>query len=422
MERPKYRLLNQHAAKLKFSFLEESAYLVEDTEGALRLSTWWDITTAMAAANEMFSQDDCRLPKGIKDLTLSGYAPFVDFPGYSSDLQPFMWGRGFDAVRLETFKVELTWNNWDFRVMEKVHVTDLKVLKLPICQSSDCAALGRTLTNMPRLTSLTITEIPARDAFIYGLEHIGKGILSCASTLRELDIEMTNYNHLPAWARDERFIEPAGDGFFFRKLFPYASMEENVAPLRLTKLRVKHLKLPWYSFSMVFNATTIKQLHLPYSLVDDKVWKILETDAQLDTLTDVSYGMLSAEFLRFLRRQSLLKELTFVRPQDRYEQDTFRNWGPFGGDLTFRVSARAHRLGPDAGAKYPTLNDFCSCLKDMTILKHLVLPVDMYIITRRSLVSIAASLTGLEHLELGFDYEDLVRAKTSPFLSYRTFY
>ena len=415
MEAPKYHLLNQHAAILKFSFLEETSSIVEDREDALQPRAWCDFTATMAAAFQLFNQDGCRLAKGVKDLTLSGYAPYIDFPGYSAALRPFMRSRGFDTIRLETFKVELSWNNWDFSIMERVHVTDLKVLKLPICLSSDCLELGRALTDMPRLTSLTITDIPDREEFIYTLEHIGKGIMSCASTLRELDIEMTNFNHLPAWAQDERFVIPEGDGFFFRKFFPHRSLEENSAPLHLTKLRLKHLNLPWYSFSMLFNATTIKHLHLPYSLVDNKVWKSLDTDAQLDTLTDISYEMLSAEFLRFLGRQSLLKELTFVRPQDRFEQDIFRNWGRYGRTLMFRVASRAHRVGPDAGAKYPSLNDFCSCFKEMTMLKHLVLPADMYTITCRSLISIAASLTGLEHLELGFDYQDPVRAKTSPF-------
>ena len=43
------------------------------------------------------------------------------------------------------------------------------------------------------------------------------------------------------------------------------------------------------------------------------------------------------------------------------------------------VSHEAHRLGPDAGADYSSLKIFLYSLEDMTVLKHLVLPADMYL-------------------------------------------
>lgn len=417
---PEYRLLNQQAAILTLPCP------LDDIQAALEPRQCSGVTTKMAAANQLFSQNGCTLAKGIKELILSGYLTYISLPFYTILIHPFISSSGFKEIRPETFKVELGWNDWHLGVLEKFSMTNLKVLKLPISLSSDCVQLGQALTTMPRLASLAITDIPDREEFIKELEHLGKGIMSCASTLQELDVEMTNFKHLPVWNRDERFIEPEDDGFFIRKLFPCPLMEElsalgerysrlgpdrmSEAPLHLTKLRLKHLSLPWYSFGTIFNAVTIKHLNLPYSTVDDKVWGVLKTYAQLDTLTDIRYDMLSAEFLRFLRKQSLLKELTFARPQDQYVLTNVTS------DATFRLSERAPRLGPDVGVGYPSLDDFFSSLKHMTILKHLVLPPDMYVITRRSLISMATSLTGLKHLELGFDYYDSVRAITFPLM------
>ena len=417
---PTYRLLNQQAAILTLPCP------LDGLQSALGPRQCSGVATEMTAADQLFSQNGCTIAKGIKELTLSGYLTYISPPFYTILLHPFMSSRRFKAIRPETFKVELGWNDWNLGVLEMISMTNLRVLKLPICLPSDSARLGQALTTMPKLASLAITDIPDREEFLKELEHLGKGIMSCASTLQELDVEMTNFKHLPVWNRDERFIEQADDGFFIRKLFPCPSTEKlsalggrhsrlkpdrmSEAPLHLTKLRLKHLSLPWYSFGMIFNATTIKDLHLPYSNVDDKVWGDLETYAQLNTLTDIRYDMLSAGFLRFLGQQSLLKELTFARPQDQYVLTNVM----FGA--TFRLSERAPRLGPDVGVGYPSPDDFFSSLKDMKILKHLVLPPNMYIITRHSLISMAASLTGLEHLELGFDYDDNVRALTFPLM------
>ena len=372
------------------------------------------------------SRDECELVRSFKELTLSGYLPYLEDVVYPLFIHPIMRSCGFRAMRPEVFKVNLNWDHWDFAVLDSISVTNLRILKLPINRRSDCIGLGQMLTAMPRLASLTITDIPDRDEFVNSLEHLGKGILSCASTLRELDIEMTNFNRPAPWDRDERFLEPEEDGFFFRKLFPCSLGDEHsalcerrlrnttdtmaAASLSLTKLRVKHMSLPWYSFGVIFNAKTIKQLHLPYSMVDEQVWGLLEMYAQLYILTEVSYDMLSAGFLNFLKQQSMLKELTFASPQDQYEGWGFTLYGD-STYLMFHTSNRAPRIGPDAGVGYPSLDQFLSSLENMTMLKHLGLPADMYRITSDCVFSLAASLTGLEHLELGFDYNDLVRAE-----------
>ena len=424
---PTYSLLNQRAALLSLPSDGEILDYLQDDLG---------LAKKMTAADHLFAQNDCELAKNIKQLTLKGYLPSIGAPSHRLTSHPFIRSDGFKSIRPETFKVDLNWRDWDFDILHGMSMTNLKVLKLPLNQSSDCFRLGQALTIMPRLASLSITDIPDKVEFLIGLEHIGKGIISRASTLRELDIEMTNFNRPASWSRDEHFLEPE-DGFFFRKIFPCSPEREPLAlceqhfrhdtdpmveaPLKLSKLRLKHLSLPRYSFGIIFDAITIKHLQLPYSMVDENVWRLLETHAQLETLTGIRYDMLSARFLGFLEKQTLLRELTFARPQDQYDvTDMMFHWG--GPHMLFRVYKEAPGLGTDVGAKYPSLEHFCSSLKNMTMLKHLVLPPDMYTITSGCLSFIAASLTGLEHLESGFDYDDLVRTKSFPFIMGSTKY
>lgn len=68
----------------------------------------------------------------------------------------------------------------------------------------------------------------------------------------------------------------------------------------------------------------------------------------------------------------------------------------------------SYYIPSQAKARSPSIDNFCSSLQDMKMLKHLLLPRDMCTITSPSLIFIATTLTGLEHLELGFDYEDCV--------------
>lgn len=423
-----YRLLNQRSAMLKLPLI---GAISDHHQRTRRACSHCIHAKEIVGANQLFSQNGCRLAKSIKELTLSGDIPYGYLNTCSLASYPFIQSFGFKNIRPETFTVDLGWRDWDMDVLHGMSMTNLKVLKLPISLPSDCVRLGMALIVASRLESLTITDIPDREEFLSGLEYIGNGIISCAPTLRELDIEMTNYNRPAEWASDEAFIEREDPEFFFRKIFPWTTKEElsalctphsrndtnptGEAPLGLRKLRLKHVNLPRNSFGTIFKAATIKHLQLPYSKADEQVWGLLQKHAQLDTLTDISYGMLSTGFLEFLSGQSSLKEMTFARPQDQHETGPISLYGdePY---MTISVSEEAHRLGPDIGAKYPSLEKFLSSLEHMTMLKHLVLPADMYTITPGCLLSVAASLTGLEHLELGFDYGDTVRAENFPFM------
>ena len=400
MTAPKYRLLGQQAATLTFAYHGSIRCPVDNhQQGGGTSCNCWGPVNSLHAINQHWKTNR------YKELTLSGHIPEPTF----RKTHPLISTSAFMAIEPETFKVDLDWRLWDYSIFERMFVVNLKSLKLPLSHASNCVRLGRALTKMPRLVRLAITNVPNCPNVVNQLGHIGEGILNCASTLRELDIEM-NLSHCLTGN------EPGEDGFIFNKLFPCRLMEEisklrkysrkdpgSVVEvlLRLTKLRFKYLNLPRYSFGRVLDPTTIKHIHLPCSMADDEVWEALETHAQLETLTEIDYWMLSAAFLRFLRRQSLLKELIFVCQQYRYL---------FGQAISF-----FHGFGtlvPDIGPGYPSQEDFLSSLQHMKILEHLVLPRDMYPITDHSLTSLAATLTGLEHLEIGFDYEDHVSATT----------
>ena len=425
---PKLRLLNQQAAMLTIVSTRDASDHFQDGLESWHLQDWNCRCRVFAkktvAVDQLFHRNEYRLAKSVKELTLSGGFSFQADGGYSWTSHPFMRSSGFKALRPETLRVNLSWNDWDFDILHGMSTTNLRVLKLPIRLPSDCLRLRQALATMPSLGSLAITDIPDREEFLIGLEQIGKGILSCAATLRELDIEMTNFNRPVSWDGDERFIQPKDVGFFFRKIFSCPPEQELLglfelharqgktpmmgAPLSLTKLRLKHVNLPWYSFGTIFNATTIKHLHLPFSVVDcEEVWGLLETYAHLDTLTDISHDMLSPRFLAFLKEQSSLKELTFARPQEQYDVGDVVLYGA-SAYMTILVSDEAPRVGPNAVAKYPSFEKFLSSLENKAMLKHLALPPDMYRMTRDCLLFIAQSLTGLEHLELGFDYKDPV--------------
>ena len=379
-------------------------------------------------ADRLFSEHDYKFAKGIKELTLNGYTPYRPLSGRTLGSHPFIQSNGFKAICPEKLEVKSQWCVWDLKVLRDMSMTDLKVLKVPLCLSKDCARLGQALTTMPRLMSLAI-DIQNRKEVLAGLKFLGKGIMSCASTLRELDLEMTSYNIRSTWNGDDLdpFIEPDELGFFFRKIFPCPSEKKPIplseqysqqtadavveVPLCLTRLRLKHLSLPWDSFGTIFNAETIKNIHLPCSLVDAQLWGFL-SNAQLDTLTDLSFDMLSTPFLSFLSQQSSLKELTFAPlPEPTSWADEPQWYIDFLRD--------APRLGPYIGAGYPSLDAFLVSLKDMKMLKHLVLPTDMYKISCECFFFFTEFLTGLEDLELGFDYNDLVRARIFPFISKR---
>ena len=403
MAGPKYRLLSQQAATLTFAYYGSKSYFLHaQQQGGLTSCDCWGPVNTLQAVNQL-----CKTNR-YTELTLSGSNPGT----FLCRTHPLIPTSGFMAVEPETFKVDMDWTQWDSSILERMSVVNLKTLKLPISQHSDYIRLGRALTKMPRLVRLAITDIPNSQKFMNQLGHIGEGILNCASTLRELNIELTSPQSLSR-------IQPEEDGFIFGKLFPCELMENLSvsrersrldtgsvveAPLRLTKLRFKNLSLPLYSFGGIFDATTIKHIDLPCSMVDSEVWKVLETYAQLDTLTEIDHDMISAEFLRFLGRQPSLKEFTFVLRRDWYwrmyvslvcEGCDMNNFTPVG-----------------AGARHPSLEDFLSSLQHMKMLKHLVLPWDLYPMTSRILTFIAATLTGLEHLELGFDYEDRVSVTT----------
>ena len=424
---PNYSFLNQQAARLTVLGPAQSAcfnHRFQCHQDPNSFQGCSNLELKAAKTNRLFVQSNFELAKSTKELTLSGFVPY-----HAIYFHPFIWSSGFQEFKPEQFRVELPGKSWDVRVLQGFSVTNLKVLKLPLSWPSDCVHLGRALATMPKLESLAITDIPDREELVAELEWIGKGIMACASTLRELNLEMTTSKRSPEWSREACFFEPEEIGFFFRKFFPYAPTEENgalcerydrgdpdpvvEAPLCLTRLRLSHLRLPWYSFGTVLNATTIKHIELPYSNVDGRAWRFLKPHTQLESLTEISFEMMSAELLHFLSKQSSLKELTFAGPPHYFHPSRVKYFGNWPYNTVFFPSEDPN---VDDKPGFLSLDDFMSSLKDLTTLKHLALPIDMYKMTSRSLIFIAETFTALEHLELGFNYEDIVRAAALPLI------
>ncbi len=127
-------------------------------------------------ADRLFSEHDYKFAKGIKELTLNGCSPARRMPGRFLGIHPFMQSNGFKAICPETLEVKSQWCNWDLKILRDMSMKNLKVLKVPLHLTKDCARLGKAITNMPRLMSLAI-NMPNREEVLTGLKFLGKGIM-----------------------------------------------------------------------------------------------------------------------------------------------------------------------------------------------------------------------------------------------------
>ena len=111
---PKYRLLSQRAATLTFVLFGDEGF--HKSLGSS--SSFQDYPhrvssePMMAAACRSFYQSDNKLANSTKELTLSGHFPYYVVDRRSLCSYPFMRSNGFDAIRPETFKVDLSWRDW----------------------------------------------------------------------------------------------------------------------------------------------------------------------------------------------------------------------------------------------------------------------------------------------------------------------
>ncbi|KAL9065878.1 MAG: hypothetical protein Q9161_007931 [Pseudevernia consocians] len=243
---------------------------------------------------------------------------------------------------------------------------------MPVRAPLDCLKIGAAFRGMSNLASLTITELSDSQDFVDEFHHLGDAIMALSSSLRSLDISITNCNRALAegWEKDQAFVEPGDIAFFFKKFFPEPScnqiealvrgryndprepldvnlLQSSKGQLNLERIRLKHISLPWWAFQTVFNPETIEELDLLMCQITPNVWNDLGKYARLQKLANINYEILSGPFLSFLSTQSNLHFLSFTRPPDIYNISGIRsNVLDTRVDITsFAVTEAAPHLG-----------------------------------------------------------------------------
>ena len=428
-----------------------------------------EIETALISVNAYLDSRGTKVDQDLRELKLSGWLPQTlkstrkDGPGHT-----FKGTRGVCGISPEVLNIELQWATWSPLMLCGFDLARLRSLKMPVRAPLDCLKIGAAFLDMPHLANLTITGLPDSQDFVDEFQHLGNGIMALSSSLRSLDIGITNCNRPEAWEQDRAFVEPGDIAFFFEAFFPEPSrsqietlvraryddprepLDVNIfrsskGQLNLEYIRLNHIGLPWWAFQTVFSPGALKELDLPMCRIDPSVWSDLGKHAQLQKLADINYEMLSGTFMSFLSSQSCLQSLSFTRPPDIYNIA-----GMISDDTYFEVTEAAPHLGPGTewgkdhartawllqsreawiqhehlirspsswsylenlirsltsypDHQYPRKSVFVKTLSDKASLKHLVLPADMFDITPGFMACLASELLALESIELGFDY------------------
>ncbi|CAF9913488.1 MAG: hypothetical protein ALECFALPRED_008836 [Alectoria fallacina] len=331
-----------------------------------------EIDVALRFANAYLDSRARKISASLRELTLSGWLPQTllsvneDAPGHS-----FKGARGVCGLRPEVLNVELEWESWSPIMLSSFDLTRLRSLKMPVRAPLDCSKIGAAFLDMPHLASLTITELSDSQEFVDEFRHLGDGIIALSSSLRSLDITITNSDRLGRWEQGEPFVQPDDVAFFFNGFFPEPSCSQTEAlvrarfndprepldvntiqsskgPLNLESIRLKHIGLPWWAFETVFSPHTIQELDLPRCRMAPEIWDVLKRHAQLHRLANINYEILSASFIKFLSTQNSLQFLSFARPPDIYSEVGISPnvLGPRSNLTSFVVTEPAPHLGP----------------------------------------------------------------------------
>ena len=383
-------------------------------------------------------------------------------------IQRALNSRGWSAIEINSFQFNMYWKFWDMMILSSISQAHLLTLKIPLPRYSELEALVRALSAMTQLRSLVVTDIPDKHDFPHYAPMLGQGIRSREASLRELDLEMTNFNrpnpYVEEWERDEIFPRRKSFDWFFNDVFldpedldewhnsplPYISqasecVEYALSPtcgqglLKLEKLRLKNINVPAYASQKIFDWAYLKELRLPHGRVDDAVWEDLKV-AKLEVLEDIDYTELTHPLIRLLRSQSSLKSATFARPRPLYNEGGMVDWEDGNGpQMTFGLVEWPSPLGPgtdwgrsgiwnrqthqmpfesDHELGYPDIMTLLVALGKNKGLKNLVLPADMFDITPAVIRMASRRLKSLTHLTWGFDYNDQV--SSAPYLLFST--
>lgn len=420
------------ACALERTFGHADEFLVEYKDMLLKRSFELSFTGSFGEAN------DHRYPDG---LTIAD----------EYRIKKALNTREWSAIGIKSFQFNMYWKFWDMMILSSIPQGHLLTLKIPFPRYQELEALVRALSAMTRLRSLIVTDIPDKPDFPRYAPMLGQGIRSREASLRELDLEMTNFNrpnpYIEEWKRDETFPRHSSLDWFFDSLFldpedldewrnsklPYKSqgsecVEYALSPtcgqglLKLEKLRLKNIDVPAYASQKIFNCAYLKELRLPHGRVDDAIWEDL-TAAKLEVLEDIDYSVLTHPLTRLLQSQSSLRSVTFARPQPHWRETGVADWDDDNGPrMTFGLVEYPAPLGPGTNWRksdrrnwpayhtpwYPSITALLVALGNNKGLKNLVLPADMYDIAPPSIQLAARKLKSLTHLTWGFDYDDQV--------------
>ena len=376
--------------------------------------------------------------------------------------------QGLAALAPNAFEFNMPWHLWDIAILHELSMTNLVKLKVPLGVPSDCLQLGCTLRYISNLKSLTITDIPDQTQFLEKLPYLGLGILSRGASLKELGLQITNYNRPNYYCNtfervtieDEAFIKPDSTDWFFSWLFPrlplpgddddvddeqiYLNFRESIfraqdspikhlRPLKLKRIHFRHLDLPSYSFEEIFDSQYLKELSLQFCDVDEEVWPTIKSTS-LVKIENIDYDLLSEKFQRLLSTQKSLESVCFARPADEcISSDLVLYPGHDSPTMYLQVSKRTPMLGQGTvwgrnsiygrtlalsrSSPYPSLEELLLSISGSKI-KELHIPADMYDITPKIVRMIGSKLSSLEHLSWGFDYtstvSNITTRQTSP--------
>ena len=367
--------------------------------------------------------------------------------------------RGWSALDIKSFQFNMYWKFWDTMILSSISQGHLLTLKIPFPYYSELPALVRALSAMSQLRSLVVTDIPDRHDLSRYAPMLGQGIRSLQASLRELDLEMTNFNrpnpYVNKWERDEIFARRDPDDFFFDNLFldpedlaewcdnlpikcgASECVEYALSPkceqglLQLEKLRLKNIDIPAYASQKIFDCAYLRELRLPHGRVDAAIWEDLKA-AKLEVLEDIDYTQLTHPLVRLIQSQSSLKSVTFARPRPVWYEGDVVDWEDGDGPwMSYRLAEMPAKLGPatqwgsifswnklarhhtsggsdDKHLWYPGITALLVALGMNKGLENLYLPADMFDITPTAIKMASRQLKSLKHLSWGFNYEDQV--------------
>ena len=439
------------ACETKQALLPIGTYLHSHAENArkdlrkLTLSGWLPAT--LGSVNESTPGHTLKEAWGVHALRPEILDVKLPFACWS----PIMLS-GFDLTRLKSLKVPVRapvdCRKIEAALMGMPHLAHLTITELPDSQDfvNEFHHLGDgILARYLSLRSLDIdiTNSDREESWVGDEEFVEPD---------EIGFFFKQFFPEPSWSQMEALVRARYDD-------PREPPEVNLlrspkCHLNLERLRFNHISLPWWAFRTVFSPNAIKELDLPKCRAAESIWDDLGKHAKIHKLANINYAMLTGSFMTFLSTQNSLQFLSFARPPDSYSPVRIRSniqvdglprrlasfevtdvaphlglgteWGKTRARNVWLLQSRnlwtqhehlirspkswsyfenlIRSLNSYDQLEYPKKSDFVKALSNMTLLKHLVIPADMFDITPRFMACLAIELPALEYIEWAFDY------------------